>query len=242
MISDCTALILAGGHSRRMGCDKTALQFDGQSLLQRMIGLMQTLFPAVLVSVGQFRADIDVPQVCDETPDAGPLAGLCAGLVQVKTAWGFAVAADMPGLLPEVVEHLATFRNASTDNALSLWERAGVRAGSGCHDVEAVPPLSLTPGPSPRGRGEKSVYQAVLPVINGFPQPLTAFYAASVLPTLKAALTRGERSVHASLTSLNICRVDESSLRRTDAQLTSFIDLDTPEDVAAWKNNVRFPH
>ncbi|GHT83286.1 putative molybdenum cofactor guanylyltransferase [Betaproteobacteria bacterium] len=190
MITDCTALILAGGHSRRMGCDKTALQFDGQSLLQRMVDLMQTLFPAVLVSVRQIRADIDVAQVCDEIPDAGPLAGLCAGLARVETPWVFAVAADMPGLLPEVVEQLATCRK---------------------------------------------INQAVVPVINGFPQPLTAFYATSTLPALKAALARGERSVHASLIGLNVCRVDETSLRRTDAQLTSFNDLDTPEDVAAWR-------
>jgi molybdopterin-guanine dinucleotide biosynthesis protein A len=233
MIDDCTALILAGGHSRRMGCDKTALRFGGQSLLQRMIGLTQTLFPAVLVSVGQFRADVDVPQVCDEIPGAGPLAGLCAGLERVETPWVFAVAADMPGLRAEVVEKLATYRNASAANPLSLRERAGVRAGSACHDAnKAAPPLSLTPGPSPRGRGE-----VVLPVVAGFPQPLAAFYAASALPVFKAALARGERSIHASLAGLDVCRVDENSLRRADAQLGSFIDLDTPEDVAAWKRN-----
>ena len=33
MIDDCTGLILAGGDSRRMGRDKTALEFDGQTLL-----------------------------------------------------------------------------------------------------------------------------------------------------------------------------------------------------------------
>jgi molybdopterin-guanine dinucleotide biosynthesis protein A len=208
-----------------MGCDKTALQFDGQSLLQRMVCLMQTLFPAVLVSVGELRADIDVPQVCDEIPDAGPLAGLCAGLERIETPWVFAVAADMPGLRAGVVEKLATYRNASAANPFSLRERAGARAGSACHDAnKAAPPPSLTPGPSPRGRGE-----AVVPVVNGFPQPLTAFYATSTLPNLKAALARGERSVRVSLAGLNVCRVD--------AQPGDFIDLDTPEDVAAWKRS-----
>jgi molybdopterin-guanine dinucleotide biosynthesis protein A len=172
-----------------MGCDKTALQFYGQSLLQRMVCLMQTLFPAVLVSVRQVRADIDVPQVCDEIPDAGPLAGLCAGLERIETSWVFAVAADMPGLLPEIIEQLAACRKT---------------------------------------------YQAVVPVVDGFPQPLTAFYATSTLPVLKAALIRGERSVYASLAALAVCRVDENSLRCADAQSGSFIDLDTPEDVAAW--------
>ena len=33
MIEDCTALILAGGDSRRMGQDKAGLLLDGRSLL-----------------------------------------------------------------------------------------------------------------------------------------------------------------------------------------------------------------
>jgi molybdopterin-guanine dinucleotide biosynthesis protein A len=113
MIADCTALILAGGESRRMGSDKTALLLAGQSLLQRTLALMRTLFPAVLVSVRQPRADLDdldAPQVFDERADAGPLAGLCAGLQRAETPWIFAVAADMPYLLPSVVHALAARR------------------------------------------------------------------------------------------------------------------------------------
>ena len=51
MILDCTALILAGGLSTRMGQDKTRFELDGKSLLQRAIEAMQSLFPSVLVSV-----------------------------------------------------------------------------------------------------------------------------------------------------------------------------------------------
>ena len=110
MIADCTALIFAGGASRRMGREKLSLQFGGQSLLQRTLDLMRTLFPSVLVSVQHPRDDIDAPQVCDEIPEAGPLAGLCAGLQHATTSWVFAVAADMPYLLPEVIERLAVHR------------------------------------------------------------------------------------------------------------------------------------
>ena len=110
MIADCTALIFAGGGSRRMGREKLSLQFGGQSLLQRALELTQTLFPSVLVSVQHLRDDIDAPQVCDEIPEAGPLAGLCAGLQHATTSWVFAMAADMPYLLPKVIERLATHR------------------------------------------------------------------------------------------------------------------------------------
>jgi len=110
MIDDCTALILAGGDSRRMGRDKAALTLGGSSLLQRAIQAMRAIFPTVLVSVRAPRPDIDALQVLDGLPDAGPLAGLCAGLRCTQTPWVFALATDMPYLCAPLIEHLATLR------------------------------------------------------------------------------------------------------------------------------------
>lgn len=110
MIADCTALILAGGDSRRMGQDKATLVLDGKTLLEGVVATMQTVFPKVIVSVRQLRAGLDVPQVCDEQPASGPLAGLSAGLAQADTPWVFAVACDMPFVTQSVVSRLATFR------------------------------------------------------------------------------------------------------------------------------------
>ncbi len=189
MIDDCTGLVLAGGNSRRMRCDKTVLEFKGQTLLQRTVALMQTIFPSVLVSVRSLRQDVTVPQVVDEYPDAGPLAGLCAGLAKVDTPWVFAAAADMPFLLPEVIRRLAE-------------SREGV--------------------------------QAVVPVIQGCPQPLAAYYASSALPELQVSLTMpGKHSLRGALERLTVCRVHDNRLQRVDPSLRSFIDLDTPDDVAA---------
>ncbi|MBK7421833.1 MAG: molybdenum cofactor guanylyltransferase [Propionivibrio sp.] len=110
MIEECTALILAGGDSQRMGCDKTQLLLGDQTLLQRVIAIVQPMFPQVLVSVRQHRPEIALPQVCDEYPTAGPLAGLCAGLAQVGTPWIFALASDMPFVQPALIERLAQRR------------------------------------------------------------------------------------------------------------------------------------
>ncbi|MDR0576606.1 MAG: molybdenum cofactor guanylyltransferase [Candidatus Accumulibacter sp.] len=111
MIADCTGLILAGGDSRRMGRDKTALEFGGRTLLARAIDLMQGVFPQVLVSVRHARGDIAATQVFDELPDAGPLAGLCAGLACSRTPWVFVMAADMPFLEAGVIRELAARRD-----------------------------------------------------------------------------------------------------------------------------------
>jgi molybdopterin-guanine dinucleotide biosynthesis protein A len=110
MITDCTALILAGGDSSRMGQDKAVLLLDGTTLLQRATATMQQIFPKVIVSVRQPRAEVALQQVCDTEADGGPLAGLVAGLAQVDTQWMFAVACDMPFIQPAVITRMAELR------------------------------------------------------------------------------------------------------------------------------------
>lgn len=110
MIDDCTAIILAGGNSQRMGRDKANLMLDGQSLLRSVVATMEKVFPDVVLSVRQQRTDIDVPQFCDDPDYAGPLAGLVSGMAGINTPWAFVVACDMPFIAAEVVELLAQRR------------------------------------------------------------------------------------------------------------------------------------
>ncbi len=115
MIEDCTAIILAGGESRRMGHDKASLLLGGRTLLEQVIATMQQVFPCVIVSVRQPRPEIHLLQVCDEPSwqqqaSAGPLAGLAAGLAGITTPWAFAVACDMPFVAPALAELLGRYR------------------------------------------------------------------------------------------------------------------------------------
>lgn len=190
MIGDCTALILAGGDSRRMGQDKAALVLDGKTLLTHVTDTMQQMFPKVIVSVRQLRGGVEVPQVCDEVEASGPLAGLVAGLAQAETPWVFAVACDMPFVTPGVVQHLASLRSG---------------------------------------------HQAVVPMVDGHPQPLAAFYAASAQEAMRTNLAAGDRSLRGMLQKLDVRYVDEAELRECDPQLRSFFDLDTPQDFQAAK-------
>jgi len=110
MIENCTAVIMAGGDSRRMGQDKANLQLGGRTLLQSVVATLQPLFPEVIVSVRQPRPEIDLPQVCDDPAYSGPLAGLAAALAQAYSPWIFVVACDMPFITPAVIEYLALQR------------------------------------------------------------------------------------------------------------------------------------
>ena len=110
------ALILCGGRSSRMGFDKAALPFYGQTLLERAADFWtaQPGVAAVLAAVGGPERALPVPAgvtpVYDAFPDAGPMAGLHAGLLQLGSDADalYVSAVDMPfltpGLLPPLPE------------------------------------------------------------------------------------------------------------------------------------------
>ena len=110
MITDCTAIILAGGDSRRMGRDKASLPFHGETLLQSVVASVQPLFAQTLLSVRQPRSEISLRQICDVQADGGPLVGLISALEEINTSWVFVVACDMPFIAPAVIGQLANLR------------------------------------------------------------------------------------------------------------------------------------
>ncbi len=98
-----TAVILAGGMSRRMGRDKTALPFRGKTLLQGAVDRFSRVFDTVLVSVADpaRHPELAGRLVTDEFPGCGPLAGLHAALGVCRDEGVFLTAADMPFSDPE---------------------------------------------------------------------------------------------------------------------------------------------
>ena len=110
MIEDCTAIILAGGDSQRMGRDKAMLALSGRPLIETVIDNLQSMFAVTLLSVRTPRPEISLPQVCDSQADGGPLTGLVTALEQITTRWAFVVACDMPFISPALIKLLAQYR------------------------------------------------------------------------------------------------------------------------------------
>ena len=127
MIDDCTAIVMTGGRSRRMGRDKATLLLGEQTLLQRVVDIVQPLFAELRVSVRVPRPDLPWPQIGDRHQDAGPLAGLCAALEDARTPWIFALATDMPFVKPALIELLAR-RRAGFDAVVPCRSGGAARA------------------------------------------------------------------------------------------------------------------
>jgi len=105
-----SAVLLAGGESRRMGRDKATLLFHGKRLWQIQLETLRKLKPAeIFVSARTDRAwrSADVQFVADDPPSRGPLSGLAASLAQMHTAHLLALAVDMPFMSEQYLKFLS---------------------------------------------------------------------------------------------------------------------------------------
>ena len=116
METEVTGILLAGGKSRRMGEDKRYLIVGKQTLLERGLAVLRSIFQDVLVVIAQDSPplDVDARVVRDLVPDCGSLGGIYTGLTQVTTPYIFVVACDMPFLNQAVIAQF-TSRRATAD-------------------------------------------------------------------------------------------------------------------------------
>ena len=104
-----SAVLLAGGESRRMRKDKATLLFRGTPLWQIQLELLRHLEPAeIFISA---RTDpiwrpADVEFVADDLPSRGPLSGLAASLAQTRTKHLLTLAIDMPFMTQKYLRFL----------------------------------------------------------------------------------------------------------------------------------------
>lgn len=105
-----TAVILAGGHSRRMQRDKMALPFGNASLLAGAVARFSERFDTVYLSVAEEGKypELQVKRLVDIYKGCGPLGGLHAALLSAQEEGVFLVAADLPYSDPAVALRLMT--------------------------------------------------------------------------------------------------------------------------------------
>ncbi len=103
-----SAVVLAGGQSRRMGSDKALIEFRGKPVIAHVIDTLRELTGDVVVVSNRSASyhSLGARIVPDYEPPCGPLGGIAAGLQAVKHELAIVVACDMPFLSAPLLRYL----------------------------------------------------------------------------------------------------------------------------------------
>ncbi|MFB5759938.1 molybdenum cofactor guanylyltransferase [Paenibacillus medicaginis] len=206
---EVTGIVLAGGKSSRMGTDKSRLDLEGITVLEKIAEELHRAAGRVIAAGcndGGVPAGLET--VPDHYPEQGPLAGLHAGLKASGTEWNIVCACDMPLV--------------NTESLLALRAEVAKRW---------IKEQQLTAG--------DGACDAVIPVIGGRRQPLLAAYHRRVLPGLEERLQSGWLRMQDWLDTINAAYVDGEALAASGPRTADkvFFNMNEPDDyrqVCAW--------
>ncbi|MFW6189778.1 MAG: formate dehydrogenase accessory sulfurtransferase FdhD [Planctomycetota bacterium] len=136
------AFLLCGGESRRLGFPKEMIRADGAPLAVALVRRLQSVFERVSVVTNHpayLDTWLDVPLWRDEYPGLGPLAGVHAGLRQVKGEGGFFLGCDMPFLRERHLRRVA--QAAAEAPATVARTNGGAEPLCGVYATELLPEL-----------------------------------------------------------------------------------------------------
>lgn len=102
-----TGVILAGGKSQRMGCDKALLQYRGKPFIQHIAETLQSIFEKVIIisDRGEEYKFLNLPIYSDVYKNCGPLAGIHTALINTRDDI-FVTSCDTPLIEKKVVQTL----------------------------------------------------------------------------------------------------------------------------------------
>jgi molybdopterin-guanine dinucleotide biosynthesis protein A len=90
------------------------------------------------------------------------------------------------------------------------------------------------------GRG-RAGHDVVIPKIGGFFEPLFGYYAKSALPVIEQAMNTGIRRIQDVFFRMDIEVIGDMDVRIFDPEFESFINLNTPDDLARAESIIGGP-
>ncbi len=187
-----TAVVLAGGMSRRLGRNKAVEFFDGETLIRRAIGRLRQVAGNIMVvandeeRITELNLPDDVTAVIDEYPGKGPLAGIYTGLKASSTEWNVFCACDMPFLNPRLYRALLSKRDS---------------------------------------------HAAVVPIVDGRPEPVHAAYSRACLGPIGEKLAADDLKIAGFFKDVSVRYFTEDEVRAIDPDLLSFFNINTQQDL-----------
>lgn len=104
------AVVLAGGKSSRMGEDKSLLQVQSQTLIERVVGQLRPILDHVVVGANDPErfAFLNLKVIADQAPDQGPLMGIVSCLSESPFDLNFVTGCDIPEMNQGLIEKMIT--------------------------------------------------------------------------------------------------------------------------------------
>ena len=107
LFHEFSAVILAGGRSRRMGRDKALLPFGGDSTLaEYQYRRLKRLFAHVYLSAKSDKFPFDAPLIADEAPESSPMIALASILRHTSEEGVLLLGVDMPFVPDKLIRRL----------------------------------------------------------------------------------------------------------------------------------------
>jgi molybdopterin-guanine dinucleotide biosynthesis protein A len=122
-----SAVLLAGGESRRMGRDKATIEFEGRPLWERQLEILRALGAESVFVSARIRPSWlpdNVELLLDDPPSRGPLSGLAKAVAAMRTTHLIALAIDMPFMAAEQLRLLCSLAGESRGVVPTIAERA----------------------------------------------------------------------------------------------------------------------
>ncbi|MCY1720339.1 molybdenum cofactor guanylyltransferase [Prolixibacteraceae bacterium Z1-6] len=133
-----TAIILAGGKSKRMGTDKALLKVGGTALLEKSVALCKTVCNHIIISSNNTEHDkYGYPLVADEIENCGPMGGIYSSLKKSETEWNFIISVDSAYVEPEFVSFL--FSQAGDFDAIVPFSSNGREPLIALYNKQSLP-------------------------------------------------------------------------------------------------------
>jgi molybdopterin-guanine dinucleotide biosynthesis protein A len=142
-MTSLAGLILCGGRSQRMGADKALIQLDGTPLVLRVAERVARVADPIMLAPGNpgrlGLKGLPYSEVPDEVADAGPLAGIVAGMAVSPHPLMAVVAVDLPFANPELLRRLAELHE--DEDAVVPVSSSGPEPLHAVYSREALPSL-----------------------------------------------------------------------------------------------------
>ncbi len=207
MKNNISAIILAGGKSRRFGRDKITLKIENTLILELLLAKVNNIFPEIIIVLNKnnfkkFPASLQkkfshVITLKDEQDIQTPLVGIYTGLLHSSSYYNFVLACDMPKIEVNLIEAMIKKIDNNSDIIIPHYTKDNQE----------------------------------------FFEPLFAIYSKNCLEVIEQEITSGNYQIKKIFNRLKVKYINEKYLKKFDKKFLSFINVNTSCDYLRYVKN-----